>query len=85
LRELPIHNEGVSGTTFFNIVLLMVEALVTARDKFVQPTCIEQWYSTFFVCVPPDIISLQLCSPTVVGAEIKLYIFYNLHLNKLIK
>jgi hypothetical protein len=26
-----------------------------------------QWYSTFFVRVPPDIISLQLCTPKVVG------------------
>jgi hypothetical protein len=29
---------------------------------------LEQWYSTFFVRVPPDIISLQLCTPKVVGA-----------------
>jgi hypothetical protein len=28
---------------------------------------IYQWYSTFFVRVPPDIISLQLCTPKVVG------------------
>jgi hypothetical protein len=28
---------------------------------------LEQWYSTFFVHVPPDIISLQLCTPKVVG------------------
>jgi hypothetical protein len=28
---------------------------------------LAQWYSTFFVRVPPDIISLQLCTPTVVG------------------
>jgi hypothetical protein len=26
-----------------------------------------QWYSTFFVFVPPDIISLRLCTPTFVG------------------
>jgi hypothetical protein len=26
-----------------------------------------QWYSTFFLRVPPDIISLQLCTPKVVG------------------
>jgi hypothetical protein len=26
------------------------------------------WYSNFFVRVPPDIISLQLCTPEVVGA-----------------
>jgi hypothetical protein len=29
--------------------------------------CLRQWYSIFFVRVPPDIISLQLCTPTVVG------------------
>jgi hypothetical protein len=28
---------------------------------------LEQWYSAFFVRVPPDIISLQLCTPEVVG------------------
>jgi hypothetical protein len=28
---------------------------------------LSQWYSTFFVRVPPDIISLQLCTPKVVG------------------
>jgi hypothetical protein len=28
---------------------------------------LEQWHSTFFVRVPPDIISLQLCTPKVVG------------------
>jgi hypothetical protein len=28
---------------------------------------LDQWYSTFFVRVPPDIISLQLCTPKVVG------------------
>jgi hypothetical protein len=28
---------------------------------------LTQWYSTFFVRVPPDIISLQLFTPKVVG------------------
>jgi hypothetical protein len=28
---------------------------------------LRQWYSTFFVRVPPDIISLQLCIPRFVG------------------
>jgi hypothetical protein len=32
-----------------------------------SPTSLDQWYSTFFVRVPPDIISLQLCTPKVVG------------------
>jgi hypothetical protein len=41
---------------------------------------LNQWYSTFFVRVPPHIISLQLCTPKVVGALFKLYKVYNLHL-----
>jgi hypothetical protein len=41
---------------------------------------LDQWYSTFFVRVPRDIISLQLCTPTVVGVQFKLYIDYNIHL-----
>jgi hypothetical protein len=28
---------------------------------------LEQWYSTFFVRVPPDIISFERCTPKVVG------------------
>jgi hypothetical protein len=28
---------------------------------------LRQWYSTFLFRVPPDIISLQLCTPKVVG------------------
>ena len=28
-----------------------------------------QWHSTFFVCVPPDIFSLQLCTPRFVGVD----------------
>jgi hypothetical protein len=31
------------------------------------PHSLDQWYSTFFVRVPPDVISLQLCTPNVVG------------------
>jgi hypothetical protein len=28
---------------------------------------LDQWYSTIFVRVPQDIISLMLCTPKVVG------------------
>jgi hypothetical protein len=55
--------------------------------KFVQspvtnegPDVFVQWYSTFFVHVPQDVISFQLCTPKVVGVESKLYAVYNLHL-----
>jgi hypothetical protein len=43
---------------------------------------LEQWYSTFFVRVPPDIISLQLCTPKVVGVQFKLYIVYLIYIEK---
>jgi hypothetical protein len=33
----------------------------------VSTSSVDQWYSTFFVRVPPDIISLQHCTPKVVG------------------
>jgi hypothetical protein len=29
---------------------------------------LDQWYSTFFDYVSPDIISLKFCTPKVVGA-----------------
>jgi hypothetical protein len=35
---------------------------------FVNNGVLVQWYSTFFVRVPPHIISLQLCTLKVVGA-----------------
>jgi hypothetical protein len=27
---------------------------------------LDQWYSTYFVRVPPDVISLQLCTPKII-------------------
>jgi hypothetical protein len=55
--------------------------------------CNSQWLPTsavpvvliFFVCVPPDVISLQLCIPKVVCISFKLLAVYELHLKKLIK
>jgi hypothetical protein len=43
---------------------------------------IEQWYSTFFVRLPPDVISLYLYTPKVVCVWFKLYTVYNLHLKR---
>jgi hypothetical protein len=34
---------------------------------------LEQWYSTFIVRVPQDVIYLQLCTPKVVGVQFKSY------------
>jgi hypothetical protein len=45
---------------------------------------IEQWHSTFFVRLPPDVICLQLCTPKVIGAYFKLHcmIYIQNQLNK---
>ena len=45
-----------------------------------QEHSLDQRYSTFFVRLSPDIFSLQLCTPKVVGAQFSLYIVYDLHL-----
>jgi hypothetical protein len=37
------------------------------RTSEMEEHVLDQWYSTFFVRAPPDIISLQLCTPKVVG------------------
>jgi hypothetical protein len=42
--------------------------LITLRGLASSLNTLDHWYSTFFVRVPPDIISLQLCTPKVVGA-----------------
>jgi hypothetical protein len=42
-------------------------------QQIFQSRPLDQWYSTLFVRVPPDIISLQLFTPKVVGAYFKLY------------
>jgi hypothetical protein len=39
-------------------------AVVSQRLRTIA---VEQWYSTFFVHVPPDVISLQLYTPKVVS------------------
>jgi hypothetical protein len=31
-----------------------------------------QWYPAFLVCIPPDVIYLQLCTPKVVGLQLNL-------------
>jgi hypothetical protein len=38
------------------------------KDAILGFVVLEQRYSTFSVRVPPHIISLQLCTPRVVGA-----------------
>jgi hypothetical protein len=35
----------------------------------IESSTLQQWYSTFFVSVPPDIISLQLFTPKVYNSS----------------
>jgi hypothetical protein len=53
---------------------------VKGGGRYNNQCVLEECYSTFLVRVPPNIVSLQLCTPKVVGAQFKLYIVYNLHL-----
>jgi hypothetical protein len=41
----------------------------------IRAATIDQWRST-----PPEVISLQLCTPEVLGVKFKLYTPYNLYL-----
>jgi hypothetical protein len=46
--------------------------LLPRKEATDKTDTLEQWYSTFFVRVPPDIISLQLYTPNM-GEERKVY------------
>jgi hypothetical protein len=41
--------------------------MAVIHPPVIEIRALDQWYSTFFVRVPPDIISLQLYTPKVVG------------------
>jgi hypothetical protein len=41
--------------------------LACGGDSTCARCALYHWYSIFFVRVPPDVISLQLCTPKVVG------------------
>jgi hypothetical protein len=49
-----------------------VSALQQVHTSYVctekNPTTLEHWCSKFYVRVAPNVISLQLCTPKVVGA-----------------
>jgi hypothetical protein len=59
-----------------SVVVVRAEAISKRTGKSLNKSVcytapvslLEQRYSTFFVRVPPDIISLQLCNPKVIGA-----------------
>jgi hypothetical protein len=59
-HEKPVRIAGIRE----DVKILLVSPLLHV-GMCVGP--LGQWYSTFFVRVPPDIISLQLCTPKVVG------------------
>jgi hypothetical protein len=50
------------------VVTLLGHILLHSQQKYEKDVITDQWYSAFFVHVPPDVISLQLCTPKVVGA-----------------
>jgi hypothetical protein len=61
-----------SGTFNLSSIRLTRQVSHTKQEHFSSRNVtfgygLEQWYSTFFVRVPPDIISLQLCTPKIVG------------------
>jgi hypothetical protein len=72
LDLFPSSGEGMGDTYSVGFVrkswYLPLLHLRTETDLVSETLCyLEEWYSTFFVRVPPDIISLQLCTPEVVG------------------
>jgi hypothetical protein len=77
-------NKWTNVTT--NTVLLVPHVRICTTDWCTQAhthmyTCaIYQRHSTFLVRVPPDVISLELCTPRSCWCNFKLYTDYNLHL-----
>jgi hypothetical protein len=63
LSFLPEVRKGKEITKNYTEFVLILNLRPLAQ-KSSSP---DQWYSTFLVSVPPDIISLQLCTPKVVG------------------
>jgi hypothetical protein len=61
-RTMPM---GVTGapSTFARMMSNITSGLIGTKAL----VYLDQRYSTFFVRVPPDIITLQLCTPKVVG------------------
>jgi hypothetical protein len=49
------------------------------REMLRFPRFLDQWYSTFFVLVPQDVISLQLCTPKLL-VYYSSYVVFNLQL-----
>jgi hypothetical protein len=74
----PSASMACSGTALYFIFYHWAVAglpLVVRVPQFEKPWySLYQWYSTCFVRVPPDIISLQLYTAKVVGTKCKLYI-----------
>jgi hypothetical protein len=61
-----LHVSAFGHLQVLYIIYFSVHALFT-NIYIKYYVVIDQWYSNFFVRVPPDIISLQLCTPKVVG------------------
>jgi hypothetical protein len=57
---------GLHGVISQKILYIYIYIYISVCVCVCARLCgLVQWYSTFFVCVPPHIISLQLCTPEV--------------------
>jgi hypothetical protein len=66
LQQTPLLRPVLSLSSRFECAAtLRLPAVIEIRGGEIY--IVNMWYSTFFVRVPPDIISLQLCTPKVVG------------------
>jgi hypothetical protein len=52
----------VLGTRYFHAPLVLPPRLLSPETR-----PLDQWYSTLFVHVPPDIMSLQFCTLKAFG------------------
>jgi hypothetical protein len=59
--------EATNYAVFYSLLLYLSIRTKYSPHHLVSRHPLPQWYSTFFVHVPPDIISLQLRTPKVVG------------------
>jgi hypothetical protein len=54
----------LDGSFYLNVTKIRTATALCVACSLYR---LVQWYSTFFVRISPDIISLQLCTPKVVG------------------
>jgi hypothetical protein len=53
----------MEGSVLLKTVETILLILIICNQFYNTVSGLDQWYSTYFVRVPPDVISLQLCTP----------------------